>query len=282
MTLLLTYDAAMFSNYAATKPESIGKSDEEKKALYEKTLSDVTISPRVNYFYQSELEYLYEGSNDAGKNLNAITKLLFMVRLICNYIAVFSVPGITHIVTQIQLALAWCPPMALVLGELARAAFVAAETVYDVAALRSGHNVPLIKTSMQWICSPAGLTRAFDRLQQNNTSDAASEEGISYSTYLMFFIIAKAPTYGSMEAWSNELGKRTKQLIEWNIINYKGGVNADETAMAAAASASEAFRLDRANTGFSVKTTLDLSMLFIPRSIAPEGIAISSEVFRGY
>ncbi|MDR1640538.1 MAG: DUF5702 domain-containing protein [Clostridiales bacterium] len=299
MTLLLTYDAAMFSNYTTTKPNSIGKSDEEKKKLYKKTLSGVTMSPKVNYFYQSELEYLYEGSNDAGKNLNAVTKLLFMVRLICNYISVFSVPEITNIVTSIQSAFAWCPPLALVLGELARAAFAAAETVCDVAALRSGHNVPLLKNATTWICSPTKVTGAIESLMGDNddtsesdsedaesdneyASGGDSEDGISYSTYLMFFIIAKAPIYGGMEAWANELGKRTKQLIEWNIINYKGEVNADEAAMSTRASAPEAFRLDRANTGFSVKTTLDLSMLFIPRAIAPDGIVITSEVFRGY
>ncbi|MDR2360811.1 MAG: DUF5702 domain-containing protein [Oscillospiraceae bacterium] len=293
MLLLLAYDAAMFSNYTTAKPESIGKSAAEKVGLYEKTASGVTISPAVNYFYQSEWEYLYNGEQDAGKNLNAVTKLLFAVRFVCNYITAFSISSVTEIVTSIQETFTWGSMRGIVLSEFARVALVASETIVDVASLRTGYKVPFIKSGAEWICDPEDVTDAVYNILDNGGENAALEsaEGLSYSAYLLFFILAKTPIEGDIDTWSDTLGARTGQLIEWNIINYESGANADENQMAIAAADPNAFQLANAYTGFSMTTKIDLRMLFLSMAFAQDGIngvvppktlEVSATDYRGY
>lgn len=58
--LLLVYDTEMFSNF--TSPNEAG--------AYDLTMSNIPMNTRVNYFFQSELEYLFHGNKDscAGKS----------------------------------------------------------------------------------------------------------------------------------------------------------------------------------------------------------------------
>ena len=278
--LLLTYGTSMFSNYTTTKPKSIGKSkDELSEISFTKSVTGVPISPEVNYFFQSEWEYLYEGGNDAGKNLSAVTRMLFLVRLVCNYIAVFQVSEVTSVVTSIQAAFVWAPPLGIVLGELARAAFVAAETLVDIATLRSGHKLPLIKSAArgEWVCSPSGIINAIadvaaDTFSGDGDDDGDGtddEKGLSYSNYLLVFFVAKAVFYvGSEKDGATELAKRTADLIEWNVINYKENVNADEEKMTAALGVEDRFELEKMKTDFSLTTTANIRMLFLSMPFA--------------
>ncbi|MDR2713740.1 MAG: DUF5702 domain-containing protein [Clostridiales bacterium] len=269
--LLLTYDTSMFSNYTTTKPDSIGK--EAEKIAYEESITGVKLSPEVNYFYQSEWEYLYSGKKSAGANLNAITKLIFTVRLVCNYITVFKIKEISAIVTSIRAAFSWCPPAGIILGELARAAFVIAETVIDIASLRSGHKVPLIKSASEWVCSIKGISGKLADIAKSGASDEKKEKGLSYANYLLAFFVAKAVLSETIEEASRILAERTADLIEWNIINYKNGLNADEEKMTAAAASEDRFRLSDLATGFSISSTVELRMLFLSMPLAQKGLS---------
>ena len=298
--LLLTYCTSMFSNYTTTRPESIGKSrDESGEINFTESVTGVPISPEVNYFFQSEWEYLYEGSDNAGKNLSAITGLIFMVRLVCNYITVFSVSDVTSIVSSIQAAFAWAPPLGIVLGELARAAFVAAESLIDVAVLRSGHKSPLIKSAAEneWVCSPSGVINAITNITSGELGDSEEkddEKGISYSNYMLVFLIAKAVFYvGPEEDAATELAKRTGNLIEWNVINYQNGVAADEEKMAEALADENRFRMSEMGTDFRITTTVNMRMLFLSMIFAqnfsdsrgigmPASMPIVVTDYRGY
>ncbi|MCL2151933.1 MAG: DUF5702 domain-containing protein [Oscillospiraceae bacterium] len=298
--LLLTYSTSMFSNYTTTKPESVGKTkDDLDEIKYPNSITGVPISPKVNYFFQSEWEYLYSGNDNAGENLSAITRLLFLVRLICNYIKVFSVSEITGIVNSIRAAFAWAPPIGLVLGELARAAFVAAESLVDVASLRSGHKVPLLKniTANEWLCSPSGIIKAIS----DAAADAAGgkdekkeEKGLTYSQYMLFFFITKGIFYiGKEENAATELATRVGNLIEWNVINYKRDVKCDESKMATALGADDRFKLVDMKTDFSITTSVNMRMLFLSMGFAqgysdkkgigmPTSMPIVVTDYRGY
>ena len=264
--LLLSYCTSVFSNYATARPESIGKSRNELSGInFPKSITGIPLSPEVNYFFQSEWEYLYNGSESASKNLNAVSRLIFIVRLICNYISVFSVSEVTTIITGIRTAFAWNPPLSLLLSELARAAFVAAESAVDVATLRAGHKVPLIKSGKagEWICSPSGLTKALTDVAADTITadtDSNNNKGLTYSNYMVFFFIAKALVSPDI---SYDLIKRTADLIEWNVINYKSGSFSDEGKMASALSNENRFRLIDMKTDFSLTTTVDMRMLFL-------------------
>ena len=268
--LLLSYCTSMFSNYATARPESTGKSPRELSGLsFPKSITGVPLSPEVNYFFQSEWEYLYNGNTNASKNLSAVSRLIFIVRLICNYITVFSVSEVTTIITGIRTAFAWNPPLSLLLGELARAAFVAAESAIDVATLRAGYKVPLIKSgkSGEWICSPRGVAKALADVAADvaGTENKNNDKGLSYSNYLVFFFIAKGLV--SSDA-SSDLAKRTADLIEWNVINYKSGSFSDEGKMAGALSDGSRFKLIEMKTDFSLTTTVDMKMLFLSMAFA--------------
>jgi len=191
--------------------------------------------------------------------------------LICNYITVFSVSEVTSVITSIRTAFSWNPPLALVLGELARAAFVAAESATDVATLRAGYKVPLIKKgkSGEWVCSPSGLATALANVAADTVDDGkiSNDKGITYSNYLTFFFISKAVIDSDADS---ELANRTANMIEWNVINYKNGVFSDEGKMATQLSVNDRFKLDDMKTDFSLTTTVDMRMLFLSMLFARE------------
>jgi len=260
--LLLTYCTSVFSNYSTTRPQSIGKTREDIGEIeFPKSVTGVPISPEINYFFQSEWEYLYVGKDNAGSNLSAVTRLIFLVRMVCNYIVVFRVPAINTIITSIKTAFAWAPPLALILGELARAAFVAAESLIDVILLRSGYKVPLIKSarSNQWICTPSGIVGAIKKMS-NDEVDGLYDKGLTYSNYMIVLFITRAVF--SREAGA-QLAERAANLIEWNVINYQSRAFSDEEKMATALAADDRFRLVDMKTDFSITTTVDMRMLFL-------------------
>jgi len=290
--LLLTYCTSMFSNYTTARPDTNGKSRDEVGDIdFPKSITGVPLSPEVNYFFQSEWEYLYNGDNNASNNLSSVTRLIFLIRMVCNYITVFSVNEISTIVNSIRAAFAWCPPVGVVLGELARAAFVAAESAIDVANLRNGKKVPLIKKSSEWICSPSGIVNALDSMLSDSTgNNKPNERGITYSNYMMFFFIAKGLFSSDM---GNELTERTADLIEWNVNNYKSNMFSDEEKMTEALSNEGHFKLIDMKTDFSLTTTVDMRMLFLSMVFAqnfsdsrgigmPTAVQIVTTDHRGY
>jgi len=293
--LLLSYCTSVFSNYATARPESNGKNRGEIGGIdFPKSITGVPLSPEVNYFFQSEWEYLYNGSDNASNNLSAVSRLIFIVRLICNYISVFSVGEVTTVITSIRAAFAWNPPVGLLLGELARAAFVAAESAIDVSVLRGGYKVPLLKSGKtgEWICSPSGVAKALNDLAVGVVSDGIGKDGkgLSYSNYLTFLFLAKGLT--SSDA-GTVLAGRTANLIEWNVLNYKNGVFGDEGKMSGALSSGGGFKLEDMKTDFSITTTVDMRMLFLSMIFAqdfsgsrgigmPSSMPVSVTDYRGY
>jgi len=270
--LLLSYCTSAFSNYTTARPDANGKTRADAGGInFPKSITGVPLSPEVNYFFQSEWEYLYNGDRSAAKNLNAVTRLIFTIRLICNYITVFSVSEVTTIITAIRTAFAWNPILSLVLGELARAAFVAAESAVDVSTLRGGHKVPLIKSgrSGEWKCSPSGVAAALANIAADTVTpgSGSNDKGLSYSNYMVFFFLAKGVVSSDPSA---ELIRRTADLIEWNVINYKNGVFSDEGKMGGALSDGNRFKLVDMKTDFSLTTTVDMRMLFLSMLFAQD------------
>jgi len=291
--LLLTYCNSMFSNYTTGRPEITGKRITElDTSELPKTMAKIPLSPRVNYFFQSEMEYLYNGSETAGANLSAVTRLIFMVRLICNYITVFSVREVNTVVNGIRTAFAWNPPLGLLLGELARAAFVAAESAIDVAKLRGGGNVPLLKSVQkgEWVCRPSSIVSALNNVAFGTKKEEKKNDGLSYTNYMTFFFITKAVTDAQA---GDELVKRTANLIEWNMINYMNNINSDESKMKDALAQNGRFKLENMKTDFSLTTKVEMRMLFLSMIFAqnfsgsrgigmPTQMPLEVTVYRGY
>jgi hypothetical protein len=277
--LLLSYCTSAFSNYTTARPDTNGKTRSDVSGInFPKSITGVRLSPEVNYFYQSEWEYLYSGHQSAARNLSAVTRLILTIRIVCNYITVFKVSQVNALVNKIRLAFIKIPPLALVLSELARAAFVVTESVLDVADLRSGYSVPFVKSATQWICSPSGIAELMQRLASTGAPSTNTDadgnrvgfnrknDGLTYNNYMMIFFIGKT-TLG-LEYASNQLADRIVQLIEWNVINYKNKIGDKPRgerpeAMAAALAADNVFRMNTMYTNFRISTKIDLRMLFL-------------------
>lgn len=269
--LLMVYDTEMFSDFSC--PE------EGKPGYPKENMAGIPLSTEVNYYFQSELEYLYNGNlADAVDNLKSVAGMMLLVRFVLNYVASFTVSDVNSVVNQVKGALAWTGPFSILAGELARLGLSIGESAIDVSRLRSGDEVSVFKSNDTWRLSINGLINAAtDGLSQTaidsafdaagyRGSDTVSEErdddeGITmnYTDYMRFFLLLVP---------GDTLADRTGKLIELNVTNYSEGINAVETAMAGA----ERYNLGKVFTGFTLTTTVDLRMLFLSMPFAQEGI----------
>lgn len=265
--LLVTYDSSMFSNY--TSPDGITVKAEE-------TMTGIPLGTDVNYFFQSEMEYLYAGTKDARENLAAVAGMIFLVRFVMNYIASFTNPAVVHMVNAVETALAWAGPFAVVAGELVRFVMVLGESVIDVARLRSGARVKLIKLKeSDWKFSLAGLVDEATGIVEDlapdaltgNSDDDRDDDGItlSYKNYLTLFLLM---TDG------DDLAARTADLITLNVSYYENSIGSLATRQEreSAMTGAELVDLTKAITGFSLTTSVDLRMLFLSMPVARKSI----------
>lgn len=282
--LLLTYSSEMFSCYSTSGGED-GRELEE-------TMNGIPMSVDVNYYFQSELEYLYNGNlRDARANLRAVTCMIFLVRFVMNYTASFMVPSVRKTVHSVETALAWTGPFAIVAGELTRLVLALGESVIDVSRLKSGAQVALFKQKDTWRFSISGQIKSIG----SGTVDAVSEDqfdggtdsdahGLTYKDYIRLLLLLKD---------GNTLAQRTAKLIELNVTNKRdniGGLGSREEREAAMSAAS-LFKMRNAVTGFSITTTVDLRMLFLSMPFAQKGVngvvppgklEITATDYRGY
>ena len=265
--LLMTYDTCMFSNY--TSPDGTTASPE-------KTMTDIPMGIGVNYFFQSELEYLYAGTKDARANLAAVAGMIFLVRFVMNYIASFTNPAVVNMVNAVEGALAWAGPFAIVAGELVRFIMVLGESTMDVARLRSGSRVKVMKLkATDWKFSIEGLLDmatgevgdlAVEALT-GASGDDSDDDGLAltYKNYLTLFLLMRD---------GDVLAARTADLILLNLTYYKNSMGSlpSREARESAMSGAKLVDLSKAITGFSLTTSVDLRMLFLSMPVARKGI----------
>jgi len=109
------------------------------------------------------------------------------------------------------------------------------------------------------------------------------------------FFIAKAILLSNPENATNVLVNRTADLIEWNVTNYQQGFRADETKMNAFLEENrdnhKVFRMKNAATTVTIRTTVEMRMLFLSMPFAQKGVngiippktlPITATDFRGY
>lgn len=285
--LLLTYDVSMFSCFT-TKENT-------------KSMAGIPMDRNVNYFYHSEQEYLFTGSNVAAVNLAAVAGLLLLVRFVFNYIASFTIEDVCMVVDSIKAALSFLGPLGILIAEAVRAAIAMGESAIDVIRLRSGKEVAVLKIGKDaedWRLSLQGLLdciadAAEDAAEAaaeavNENAKEASEydagdlsEGLTtlrYEDYMTLFLLIQP---------ADNLADRTRNLIQFNTTNYSKKLKADEEKMAK----TPLIDLSTMTTGFSITTTVDLRMLFLSMPFAQKGIdgtvppgkvALKVTDYRGY
>lgn len=226
--LLLTYSLNFFSNYATNRGLN---SPSENNGSVQRTPTGVPFSIRMNYFYQSEWEYLLFGNSSASANLGYITAFLIAIRLAANYITVWKVPKVTAFVKKF-----WAIPfVGFALGEVARFMFVMGETLIDVANLRNGWKVPIIKRPTEWIAQPgprfgqliadlARVTPPANLPLRGCRAPRGCRRCLTYENYLLAFFLMRALGAlfgGGLDNLSRTKEQRIGELIELNIINFR-------------------------------------------------------------
>lgn len=266
--LLLVYATEMFSNYSYPRLEDAKEGEEVQPEV---SMAGIPFGTRVNYYYQSEQEYLYNGNQtNAIANLESVAGMILLVRFVFNYIASFVVSDVKTTVNTIKAALSATGPFAVLAGELARMGLAIGESALDVARLRSGEQVALFKTNDTWRFSVSGLENMVKEGAKNvvldetlavGSDDDEGDEGLSlsYTDYMRLFLLLVD---------NNTLAERVAFLIELNVTNYDQKIGADEKKMANATR----FDMSRAITDFSITTTVDLRMLFLSMPMAQRGV----------
>lgn len=291
--LILTYATEMFSCYSTNRGLEEGETPEIN-------MNGIPYGVGVNYFYQSELEYIFNGNGtDAIKNLMAVTSMIFLVRFVFNYIASFMLDCVKTPVNSVKnaFAAAGLGPVGVVVGELLRLTLALGESVCDVGRLKEGAQVAIFKMEdEQWgfklggdfLSSlengelPSLSFGMFSGESSNDDDDTFAR--MSYKDYLRLFLLLKD---------GDLIAQRVAYLIELNVTNYREGIGAKEsrndrqTAMSNAA----LFDMSKAITGFSLTTTAEMKMLFLSMPFAQKGVngvippgtlMISATDYRGY
>jgi len=248
--LVLSYGLAAFSCYATAKSGGGGKS-----------VTGAAFSPKANYFYRSEAEYIFNGSNTAENNVDTVRELIAAVREIANNVAAFRAGEINTCVNNIR-SIPLPLGLSFVLGEQARRGFAAAETAMDMARIRNGYKTAFFKDSGTWRCAPS--TSFADPKKHDDA-------GLDYRGYMFWLFVTKANLSGDFDAAADDFLRRAGNLIEWNMVNYTEKVNANETAMIAALFKPGRFRLENAATGVTVTTTAEIQMFFLSSPFAQKG-----------
>ncbi len=276
--LLLTYDSEMFSCYATNAGYS-GTEQEAKDEPTEKSMAGIPLGIKVNYYFQSELEYLYNGDlNNAKANLAAVTGMILLVRFVLDYIASFSIKSVNNTVRAVKEALTVLGPGAIVVGELVRLVMALGEGVSDVSRLKNGCTVALYKNDDLWRFSLEGILNQitdgvgdavscdslFNSGSTGGSEKDSDDSGFTYKDYMRLFLLLVD---------GDVLAQRTAKLIELNVTNYRDGIgnSADRSAREQAMSAAKPFDMSKAVTDLSVTTTVTMKMLFLSSPAAQKG-----------
>ena len=290
--LLVGYGTQMFTCWTTEDK------DEEGNALELVSLTGKPIDAAHNYFYRSELEYLYNGSLKASDNLKALSTTIMIIRFIANYASSYIIQGVNADVRGLEAAVSAIPFAGAALRFLVRPLIVFGETVMDLARLREKHGVVLLKlTGEDWMLTLGGKIEAVakDTLENAINKDKSTtdengkkkEKGLLYSDYLTIFLLAGDP---------DAIAARTGDLIALNVPMAKSSVAVNTRGHSERATAMKdvtLFDLSKAYTGFSITTTTSVRLAFLSLPFARtemEGAGlvpldtfpVSETVHRGY
>ena len=118
------------------------------------------INPK-NAWYGKEMEYILWGDKDLGKNLQKTEMTIFLIRFAINAIYAFTASDIQSMASSIATFLVgWTVVLVPVVQVCIVLAVALAESAIDLQMLKDGKDVPLIKDSTTFICSPSGAVNA--------------------------------------------------------------------------------------------------------------------------
>lgn len=253
--LLVGYATQMFSNWSCTNTEGDAP----------KSLTGQPIDAAHNYFYNSEWEYLINGNLDAGKNLGKATMTILAIRFLANYASSYMIKEVNSEIKGVEEAVSAIPYAGGVLRFLIRPLYVLGESVVDVSLLRSGYQIPLLKTNGRrntWRFSLGSVLN-----QAAPGAGTVKKTDLFYTDYLIVFMLVSEP---------DVLASRIGDLIALNVTTVKNSLPQKEKggadARAGAAGGAALLDLSKANTTFEVKTSTQVRFMFLSMPFAQQGV----------
>jgi hypothetical protein len=235
----------------------------DKRDFYNKTLTNYMISPKNNYLYGGELEYILYGDTNE-KNINTALTIIWAIRYALNVPSAFAsfwLPVANNATSMLieELSLSICLATGGIIPEaLVKTVFILAltvfETIHDMQMLKLGLPVKFIKgiNDEDWYMR-------FEKLGEFSAEVSDGEKtgihiegpSFTYGDYLSFFLILGF----SGDTHSKALYLRTADLMQANIRTTIGGIGTD-------------YKLSRACTYFKLDAQVRAKPLMLALPIA--------------
>lgn len=255
------YDYGMFSNRVTnvekeSENEGEGSEGEDSEAV---SLTGIKMCRSVNYLYQAEMEYLYGGHKDSGKNLNDAKNCILAFRAVVNMTSTYTIKEINNPIKAIRDSLIELPVLAIAVEAALRLGITALETAADWNQLKKGESVILVKRKI-------GDLQAIDAISSfiDLGSGGEKSEGVelNYSQYLLVMV--------TFLRTSDQIAKRTGDLITLNVnaVQQEVGENGELSELK--------FKLDNAYTAAEASCTAYIKFVVMPDGFAKKTLNSST------
>ncbi|QOR33663.1 hypothetical protein IMX26_09090 [Clostridium sp. 'deep sea'] len=237
-----------------------------------------SLSPKTNYLFGSEQEYLLFGNRNAMSNVLLSKSLIYSFRFVLNYKYALSNNNLLKLVKEIATVSAAFIPFSLPLIETTiLTAIVATETALDLEDLMSGKEVVVFKTDQTWRLSINAIKRFFEGKSKvlNGKKINTSDLKMSYQDYLSLLLLV---------SHSDKQVTRISNLIELNISNILSKPQKPQDLKELS------FKTINAKTAIKLKAEVILNLIFLPipfvsnyvNSPNIKGLKIKYNSYRGY
>ena len=237
-----------------------------------------SLSPKTNYLFGSEQEFILFGNQNAVSNVLLSKSLIYGFRFVLNYKYALSNSTLLKLVKEIAAVSAAFIPFSLPLIESTiLTAIVATETALDLEELMSGKEVVVFKTDQTWRLSINAIKRFFEgnskvlRGKKVNTSQLK----LSYKDYLSLLLLV---------SHRDKQITRISNLIELNMSNIISKPQKPQDLKELS------FKTKNAKTAIKLKAEVALNLIFLPIPFVSnyvnnpniKGLKIKYNSYRGY
>lgn len=253
------YDTGMFSD----RVTNAGDNKEKQKSL-----TGYEMSEKINYLYQSELEYLYGGHKSSTENLKETRNSILLFRMSANMVSTYTIKEVNNAIRAVTKAASAVNP---VLGVAAAAALrlgvAGIETYKDWELLKKGESVTLLKTKVEHLTSYEELKEMLPGLKKNDgkTTENAKSIKLDYDQYVFVMLFALVPR--------EKIIQRTGDLICLNINNVEQNGNIESLK----------FQMDHAITAVKASCSIHMNYLYLSdrfvRTTVSDGTATQMQEF---
>jgi len=155
-----------------------------------RTLTKVSINPNANYLYGKEVEYIIYGGGDINGDgviddkdnpLVASYGTIYMLRFALNTVYAFTDAEINNVTTAAATAIFGTPPLTPLIPVAKIAMTIGlslAESAYDLYELKSGKEIPLIKSNDTWVMKPSNAAKEVVGQIAVEVGDVVIDEGL--------------------------------------------------------------------------------------------------------